>query len=697
MLKFMRPAAAGLFALSLFTLPAVAGTAPSAVDGKLIANPPKGEWLSYGRAYDETRFSPLDQLNPETVKGLALAWSIETGTNRGVESTPLFADGILYATLPWSDVIAVDARTGKELWRFDAKVPREWGQKGCCDVVNRGVAMWQGRLYVGTFDGRLVALDAKTGKKIFDVNTIDKTKPYTITGAPRVVKGKVLIGNGGAELGVRGYMSAYDAKTGKLAWRFYTVPGDPKKPFENPELEMAAKTWTGDTYWKIGGGGTPWDSMAYDPSLDTLYVGTGNGSPWSKYVRSPGGGDNLFLSSILALDPDTGRLKWHYQTTPGDTWDYTATQSLILADLKIGDAVRQVIMQAPKNGFFYVLDRKTGELLSADAYAKMTWANGVDLKTGRPNQTEEGQWKDKGALVYPSPLGGHNWQPMSFNPKTGLVYIPAMEVPAVYSPEKGFKYRPGVWNTGADFSEATDAPPEFFGGSLLAWDPVAHKPAWTVQLAGHWNGGTLTTAGNLVFQGTSLGSLVAYRADNGEKLWEGSAGSGIIAAPMTYELDGQQYVTIMAGWGGASPLAHGRGALAHGGSGIGRMLTFKVGGTAKLAVLKPSADIPPPPKATAPIEQVKLGEQLFGINCGVCHGLGAVSGGVLPDLRHAAPEVHARWDEIVRGGELAEHGMIGFAKFLSKDQTDALHAYVIYRANEGDVPKPIEVKPAAAK
>jgi quinohemoprotein ethanol dehydrogenase len=492
-------------------------------------------------------------------------------------------------------------------------------------------------------------------------------------------------------------LSAYDAKTGKMAWRFYTVPGDPSKPFEHPELEAAAKTWTGDTYWKIGGGGTPWDSMAYDPTLDTLYVGTGNGSPWSKYVRSPGGGDNLYLSSILALDPKTGRMKWYYQTTPGDTWDYTATQSLILADLKIGDQNRPVIMQAPKNGFFYVLDRKTGELISADPYAKLTWASGVDLKTGKPIQTEAGQWKDKAATVYPSPIGAHNWQPMSFSPMTGLVYIPAMEVPAVYAPDKNFKYRPGMWNLGGDFAEATDAPPEYFSGSLLAWDPVARKAAWNVPLPGHWNGGTLTTAGNLVFQGTSVGTLVAYRADNGEKLWEGPAGSGIIAAPMTYEVDGQQYVTVMAGWGGASPLAHGRAALAHTGSPVGRMVTFKIGGTAKLPVAAAKAAIPKPPAETMPLEMAKAGEALFGLNCGVCHGLGAVSGGVLPDLRHSQPEVHANWDAIVRDGALKDQGMIGFGKYLTKAETDAIHAYIIHRANEGDIPKPIEVKPAAMK
>ncbi len=352
------------------------------------ANSEPGNWLAHGRTYDESRFSPLTKINADNVGELGLAWYFDTGTDRGLEASPIVVDGVMYTSGSWSVVFANNAKTGELIWSYDPKVPKEWGAKACCDVVNRGVAVWKGRVYVGTIDGRLIALDAVTGEVAFDVNTIDRTKPYTITGAPRIVNDKVIIGNGGAEYGVRGYVTAYDTTSGEQVWRFYTVPGDPEQPFENPILEEAAKTWTG-RWWTMGGGGTVWDSMAYDPELNLLYIGVGNGSPWNQFLRSPGGGDNLFLSSVVALNPDTGEYVWHYQTTPGDTWDYTATQHMILADLMIEGEVRKVIMQAPKNGFFYVLDRVTGEFISADAYVPITWATSVDPETGRPVETEE--------------------------------------------------------------------------------------------------------------------------------------------------------------------------------------------------------------------------------------------------------------------------------------------------------------------
>ena len=342
--------------------------AAAAIDAARLtaADKEAGNWMSYGRTYDEQRFSPLQQVTAGNVAQLGLAWHYDLdAVHRAQESTPLVIDGVMYVTTAWSKVVALDARTGKELWRYDPKVPGEWGVNACCDVVNRGVAAWKGKLYLGTLDGRLVALDAATGKPAWEVLTVDRAYRYTITGAPRVIKDKVIIGNGGAEFGVRGYVSAYDADTGKLVWRFYTVPGDPTKPFESPALEKAAKTWNGQ-WWKEGGGGTVWDSVAYDPKLDLLYIGTGNGAPWNRASRSPGGGDNLYLSSIMALKADTGEYVWHYQTTPGETWDFTATQHLILADITIDGRARQVIMQAPKNGFFYVLDRATGELISAN-------------------------------------------------------------------------------------------------------------------------------------------------------------------------------------------------------------------------------------------------------------------------------------------------------------------------------------------
>ena len=659
----------------------------AAIDGARIiaAETEPGNWLAHGRTYSEQRFSPLDSINADNVKQLGLAWHLDLGTDRGIEATPIVVDGIMFFSGPWSVVWAVDARSGEEIWFYDPEVPKEWGQKACCDVVNRGVAVWDGRVYVGTIDGRLVALDAKTGTQVWDVNTIDRSRPYTITGAPRVVKGKVLIGNGGAELGVRGYVSAYDAKTGELAWRFYTVPGDPSQPFENPELEAAAKTWSGGEWWKIGGGGTVWDSMAYDPELDLLYVGVGNGSPWSRHHRSPGGGDNLFLSSILALRPDTGQLVWHYQTTPGDSWDYTATQHMILADLELFGETRKVLMQAPKNGFFYILDRATGELLSADKYVLANWASHVDLSTGRPVETGDGDYSTENKIVYPSPAGGHNWPPMSYSPQTGLVYIPAMEFPGLYGPEDDFVYRPGFWNTASALHLTRDAAPGDLKGRLIAWDPVRGKARWKVEHWGHWNSGLLSTAGNLVFQGTGDGFFRAFRADTGEELWNAPAQTGVVGSPVTYLVDGQQYVSVLAGWGGVGTI-YGRAAKAAGVTHIGRLLTFKVGGTDALPPKTAEAELPTPPAFEGTMEDVAAGEDLFHRNCGTCHGFAAVGGGMIPDLRHSQPEIFDNWQEIVRGGMLKDRGMASFDKWVSAEEAEKIKTYVIYRAHEGDVP-----------
>jgi quinohemoprotein ethanol dehydrogenase len=646
-------------------------------------------WLLHGRTYSEQRFSPLKHINQQNVSELGLAWYADTGTNRGLEATPLVVDGVMYATGSWSIVYALDAKTGKMLWQYDPDVPKQWGKYACCDVVNRGVAFWNNKIYVGTIDGRLVALDAADGSVLWDVNTIDRTKPYTITGAPRVVKGKIIIGNGGADLGVRGYFSAYDADSGDMIWRFYTVPGDPAKPFEHKELEAAAKTWSGGKWWEIGGGGTVWDSMAYDPELDLLYVGTGNGAPWSRHLRSPGGGDNLFLSSILAVRPETGQLVWHYQTTPGDSWDYTATQHIILADMDIDGQVRKVLMQAPKNGFFYVLDRETGELVSAEKYVNVTWASHVDLTTGRPIESPDAQWKDKTAVVYPSSLGGHNWHPMAYSPETGLVYIPARDVPGAYGPEPGFKHRPGSWNTGTDLAHFSDVPPEAVTGYLLAWDPVAQKQAWRIKQSGGWHGGLLATAGDLVFQGTNDGLFSAYRADNGQKLWQVKVGTGIIAPPITYKVDGEQYVSIMAGWGGVYGLAFGRAAKAAQGAGPGRILTFKLGSKGSVSSA-PLTRVQTLPQPIAPLavskETVEQGKLLYQRNCATCHGFGMVGAGVLPDLRYSTKAIHEIWNDIVLGGVLAGNGMASFADALNEKEAQAIRAYVVQRTNEGEIP-----------
>lgn len=690
----MKPILAPALALASSAFIAAGAGAQQALDAARIVNADKEpqNWLSYGRTYDEQRFSTLTKINDSNVRNLGLAWYFDTNTMRGLEATPIVVDGVIYTTGSWSVVWAIDARTGKQLWMYDPQVPKSWGVKACCDVVNRGVAVYQGKVFVGTLDGRLVALDASSGKPVWEVNTIDRDKPYTITGAPRVVKGKVLIGNGGAEFGVRGYVSAYDAATGQQAWRFYTVPGDPSKPQASAALTKAAQTWKGE-WWKIGGGGTVWDSMAYDAELDLLYIGVGNGSPWNRDIRSPGGGDNLYLSSIVALRPDSGEYVWHYQTTPGDTWDYTATQHIMLADLSIGGQVRKVLMQAPKNGFFYVLDRATGKFISAQPYVKVNWATHIDPVTGRPVETADEQYRKKEKLTFPSPYGGHNWHPMAFNPKAGLVYIPALDLPLLYKNPESFKYVPNAWNTGVDLVAAMppSSMPQVLDrklaallakGHLSAWDPVQQKEVWRVQHTGPWNGGVLSTAGNLVFQGTADGRLAAYRADSGAPLWETPTQTGIIAPPVTYQVDGEQYVAVMAGWGGAYALAAGGAAqFAQKGPG-GRLLVYKLGGTAQLPPFqRPERQLSPQPQ-TANEATLKKGYERYHTFCAACHGATAISGSMLPDLRYMSPATQTAFDKIVLEGVYKETGMVGFGHLLTKDDADAIRAYLNKRAHD---------------
>jgi PQQ-dependent dehydrogenase (methanol/ethanol family) len=651
-----------------------------------------GNWLTHGRTYSEQRFSPLKQINDGNANQLGLAWFSDLDTNRGQEATPLIVDGVMYFTTAWSKVIALNAATGAPLWSYDPEVPRAWGVNACCDVVNRGVALWKGRLFLGTLDGRLVALDAATGKPAWVKLTIDPAFRYTITGAPRVVKGKVIIGNGGAEMGVRGYVSAYDADTGNMIWRFYTVPGDPSKPFESPILEEAARTWTGE-WWKFGGGGTVWDSIAYDPELDLLYIGVGNGSPWNRRIRSPGGGDNLLLSSIVALKPDTGEYVWHYQETPGEMWDFTASQQIILADISIDGQVRKVLLHAPKNGFFYVLDRATGALISAKPYTYVNWATGVDLATGRPIETALARYPGENpAPVVPGPLGAHSWQPMSYSPLTRLVYIPVNDVGFLYKSVEHFEPKKLAANYGVDVVAAgmpqdpkiKRAILDTVKGKLVAWDPMQQKPAWTVERPGPWNGGVLSTAGNLVFEGTAAGNFDAYRADTGEKLWSFVAQTGVMAGPVTYTVNGEQYVAVLAGWGGVFPLATGEVSFRSGHvRNVSRMLVFKLNAKGNLPQLheveEPALH---PPKSTASAATVAKGEGVYQRYCASCHGDVAVSGGVLPDLRYSSTLANEQWFAIVLRGMLQTNGMVSFAKELSHQDAANARAYVIFRANQ---------------
>lgn len=669
----------------------------------IAADGDSANWITHGRTYSEQRYSPLDQVNAANVGDLGLAWIADMDTARGQEATPLVMDGKLYLTTAWSKVKAFDAATGKPLWDYDPEVPGETGVKACCDVVNRGLAAWGDSLFLGTLDGRLVSLDRDTGKVNWSVQTTDPEQSYTVTGAPRVIDGKVIIGNGGAEFGVRGYVAAYSAQDGAELWRFYTVPDDDAS--DDPAyLQKASETWSGDVLGGdngIGGGGTVWDSMAYDPELDLLYIGVGNGSPWNRAYRSPGEdgtgeGDNLYLSSIVAIRPDTGEYVWHYQTTPGETWDYTATQHIVLADIEVDGKPRKVLMQAPKNGFFYVIDRTTGELISGEPYVAINWATGIGAD-GRPIENPETRIDKTGkpALVLPGPLGGHNWHPMAYHPGEKLVYIPAFEAATLYAPQAGWKPdRARGFNIGYDLG-AGDLPPDLgfrkevagtVRGMLVAWDPVAKKARWTVEHPGPWNGGLLATGGELVFQGNQQGEFNAYNAGTGEKLWSFAAQTGVVAPPITYSVDGEQYVAVLAGWGGAFAITA-DGALIEDLApvrNVSRLLVFKLGAKGELPAEVPLAKLPlDPPPSRASAETIALGKEKYARYCAVCHAPGAVGSTVLPDLRRSGALGDANaWAAVVYDGILKDNGMASFSKSLTKPEIEAIRAFVIQRANE---------------
>ncbi|HIA95824.1 MAG TPA: PQQ-dependent dehydrogenase, methanol/ethanol family [Gammaproteobacteria bacterium] len=658
-------------------------------------------WIAHGRTYEEQRFSPLTKINKESVSDLGLAWYKDMGTNRALEATPIVVDGIMFFTSTWSRVYAVEAKTGKTLWSFDPEVPGEWARKACCDIVNRGVAVYQGKVFFASLDGRLFSLNAETGEKIWEVDTItDRTRAYTITGAPRVAKGKVYIGNGGAEYGVRGYVTAYDTETGEQVWRFFTVPGDPSLGFEDPAMEMAAKTWKGTNWWEFGGGGTVWNSIVYDPDFNNIYLGVGNGSPWTREIRSPGGGDNLFLASIVAVDADTGKYKWHYQTTPEDNWDYTAVQDMALADMEVDGEKKKVLLQAPKNGFFYVIDRSNGKVLRAHPFAAVTWATHVDLETGRPVENPEVDYSENGSFVLPGPLGAHNWQAMSVDLDAGLVYIPAQENAFFYAIDENYKktgiYKrnPGRWNMGIEMSSLAqnvlsnlESMPEP-GGFLKAFDPLTGETKWSVPIPHYWNGGVLGTAGGLVFQGDALGIFSAYDKETGERLWEFNTYTSMLAPPISFEIDGEQYVSILTGSGGGDlfggeplPPIEIQASLTY--NNFGRLLVFKLGGQKELPIPDVrDKTIPEQVLADASNDQIRNGESNYNQYCAVCHGFVVKSAGGLPDLRKMTTDTHDLFNKIVLEGILGSNGMAGFADVLSEDDVDNIHHYVRARAHE---------------
>jgi quinohemoprotein ethanol dehydrogenase len=668
---------------------------PAAVNSERLRNADSkenvGEWMSYGRTYDEQRFSPLDQINDGNVDQLGLAWFDDLQTLRGIEGTPLVIDGVIYNTSAFNIVTAYRGATGEKLWTFDPGVNRAWARLACCGPSSRGIAAWNGKIYVGALDGRLIAVDAKTGREVWTTRTFESDWPYSITGAPRVFDGKVVIGNGGADYGVRGFVSAYDAETGKKLWKFYIVPGNPADgpdgEASDSAMKLATPTWSGE-WWQGGGGGTAWDSLVYDPTLNLVYLGTGNGAPHVDTIRSPGGGDNLFLCSIVALNADTGERIWHYQMVPAESWDFTCTQPMILADLEIKGRQRQVIMQAPKNGFFYVLDRKTGELLSAEGYVPNTWATSIDSKTGRPVETKTARLTYEPTLMTPGPLASHSWHPMAYSPRTGLVYFPAHEQWMVMAKIQEKDFRRLNWrnNSGFDWlsqpekrrklQEIADSREQ---GFLLAWDPVEQKEAFRIRHIAPGSGGVLVTQGNLLFQGTPEKDFAAYRADDGRLLWKMPVQNVPIAGPVTFKVGGVQYIAVNSGWAGqpSSLLARipGWNTLSN-----GRLMVFRLGGTARLPPLPPPSQLPRPARLTGDETVVREGARLYAETCSTCHGKDARGG--MKDLRWMTPETHAEFLDIVLRGKRTEKGMAGFADLLTEKQAEAIHQYLNARANE---------------
>ena len=651
-----------------------------------------GDWMSYSRGWSEQRYSPLAQINDTNVGQLGLAWYDDLQTYRGVQASPLVIDGVLYNESIYNVVTAYDGKTGRKLWTYDPKVGSEWARLACCGPSARGIAAWKGKLYIGALDGRLIAIDARTGKEAWSVHTFDASKaPYSITGAPRVYDGKVVIGNGGADYGSRGFVSAWDAETGKKVWKFYIVPTDPAAGPDHEAsdsvMAMATKTWSGK-FWEAGGGGNAWDSFAYDPETKTVIIGTGNGSPHMWHFRSEDKGDNLFLCSMLAVDADTGRYKWHYQMVPEEDWDFTCTQPIILADIKIDGKLRKVAMQAPKNGFFYVIDRTNGKLISAKSYVSHnTWASRIDMKTGRPVLQPGAHNTTTPHLMMPSWMAAHTWHPMSYSPKTGLVYLSAQEQGSIYArlPDGKYKYTPGPGrtNSGEDYGNEPELRKKLQAeaaatekGYLLAWDPKTQTEKWRVPYPHPGSGGVLATAGNLLIQGTINKTLAIYRADTGAKLWEMNIDQAPIAGPITYMIDGEQYIAINAGWGGSPVLNLGPFQTA-----TAKLLVFKLGGKAKLPPMPVrSTALPHPPPLRAPEAQVAQGRTLYAENCSRCHGDNATGG--VKDLRFMTAETHAQFADIVLKGIRADKGMASFAGQLSPGDVEAIHAYLIARGNE---------------
>lgn len=648
------------------------------------------EWLAYGRTHSEQRFSPLTDIDVENVSKLKVDWFLDLPKDSGLVATPLVVDGLIYFVGQVNVIRAVDARSGTVVWEHDPESGKAIGLRPKVGWFhNRGLTFYNDKVYAATWDGRLIALDAKTGERVWTARTFGLDQALYITGAPKAFKGKILIGNGGTENGpTRGFVTAYDAETGREAWRFYIVPGNPADGFENQAMEMAAKTWTGE-WWKHGGGGNAWHAITYDAELDTVYIGTGNGSPWNRKVRSPDGGDNLFLCSIVALDPDTGAYRWHYQTTPGESWDFNSNMDIVLADLMIQGKKIKALLHAPKNGFFYVIDRTSGKLVSAEPFAATTWASHIDMATGRPVEIPGARYEDGSARVSPTPAGAHSWHAMSYNPLTGLVYLPTIHLSVRYSDAgidpitwRSVPFVGGMAVTASSYGGAPETP---YPASLQAWDPIAQKAIWSVPQDNNWNAGTLTTAGNLVFQGHANGHFVAYDARSGALVWDIDLGLGISAPPITYRLDGRQYITLLVGFGGASA---GVGSAANLGWSYGihqrRLIAFSLDGQQSLPEQPdPYFPVPiDPPDFKIDPALAQVGAAVYGL-CGYCHGGGVTASGMAPDLRASPiPLIEELFADVVSRGSRIHRGMPAYPQ-LNPEHLKGLRHFIRQTARSG--------------
>jgi len=680
-------------ALCVWASATLAAAPAVTVDNKLLADEADGRnWAAYGRTFGEGHYSPLTQINDKTVQRLGLAWSLDLDVTN-MQTTPLAVDGVVYLAAGYSIVHAVDARTGKLLWRYDSKSAEKAGKALRAGWGVRGLAFWDGHVFVGTQDGRLLSLVAATGKLAWEVQTLNQDGLF-ISGAPRVFNGLVLIGNAGSDFApVRGYVTAYDAKTGKQAWRFFVVPGKPgvadNAASDKALTDIAARTWGKDD-WQHGGGGQVWNAMTYDPELNRVYLGTGSGAPWNWKLRSPEKGDNLFLASVVALDATTGQYLWHYQTTPGDAWDYDSATDMTLATMPVNGKPRKVILHAPKNGFFYVIDRENGKLISAEKLGKVTWADRVDALSGRPVESGNIRYEKGEVNLYPSFLGMHAWPPQSYSPRTGLVYIPTLEVASGFSDEgvdkspwKPLLYTPSYSGLTAG---TTDVPEDAGKSILVAWDPRTQKAAWKIETRGISNGGTLATAGNLVFQGHADGKVHAYAADTGRDLWTFAAGQAITGVPISYSVDGKQYVTLtagpltgVAGGFGSVSAQWGTNARIH----PRRLMTFALDAKTPLPATPLTARIKPlaAPQIKVDAKLAEAGGAAY-IRCVTCHGPGAVAGGAAPDLRASALLLsHESFAGLLRSNALVSKGMPQFDD-LSDQQIEQLRHYVRQKANE---------------